>query len=265
VENHAKHLGVHLIEKLRKGVYTSIEELNAATVKIVAAINARPFKDKSDIRESRDAAFEKYDRPQMRPLPNSSYSTCDYKYFLRIPDNYHLEYDGHYYSVSYTFCGKPAILKATMSEVRICDGDNRLICTHQRSYRAFPRYVTEDAHMPSAHLFSRNLNVHDGSYYRRWASAFGPSMATLIDRVLRSTKHEEQSYRSCAGILHMCKDVPGDVVEEAASSCVAANACKYTYFKKALGQAGGRRARDGARGPGGLPAHDNIRGRGYYQ
>jgi len=92
VENQARHLEVHLIEKLKEGVYTSIEELNAATVRIVAAINARPFKDKSDIRESRDVAFEKYDKPQMRPLPDGIYSTCDYKYFLRVPDNYHVKW-----------------------------------------------------------------------------------------------------------------------------------------------------------------------------
>ena len=34
------------------------------------------------------------------------------------------------YSVLYTYKGKPAILKATMTEIRICDEYNRLICRH---------------------------------------------------------------------------------------------------------------------------------------
>ena len=54
----------------------------------------------------------------------------------------------------------------------------------------------------------------------------------MIDRILRSFKHEEQAYSSCAGILHSSKEVPHAVVEEAAEHCVKANACRNKYFKK---------------------------------
>lgn len=43
--------------------------------------------------------------------------------------------------------------------------------------------------------------MHDGDYYRRWASAIGPDMYTMIDRALHSSKHEEQSYNSCNGFF----------------------------------------------------------------
>ena len=84
-----------------------------------------------------------------------SYTHLDvYKrHVLKVPNNYHIEYDGHYYSVLYSYCGKPAILKATASEIRICDQYNRLICTHKRSYREFPLYITVDEHMPPEHLY----------------------------------------------------------------------------------------------------------------
>ena len=75
----------------------------------------------------------------MKPLPDGSFTVCDYKTVTRIPDNYHIEYDSHYYSVVYTHCGKSAIVKATASEIRICDQYNRLICKHKRSYRDFPK------------------------------------------------------------------------------------------------------------------------------
>ena len=117
----------------------------------------------------------------MNKLPDESYTPCDYKYFLKVPDNYHLEYDAHYYSVLYTQLGKPAILKATMTEIRICDEYNRLICKHPRSYRDFSLYVTEDSHMPQEHRYYKEINLHDGAYYRRWATVYGDSMITLID------------------------------------------------------------------------------------
>ena len=201
VENHVRFLETHLVEELKKDTYTSLEALNAAVKKIVADINQRPFQKKSDIRKSRMNGFEKYDKPRMNQLPGESYTLCDYKYFLKVPDNYHLEYDAHYYSVLYTYKGKPAILKATMTEIRICDEYNRLICRHPRSYRDFPLYITDDNHMPPEHLYYKEVNAHDGAYYRRWASVYGESMVTLIDRILRSSKHEEQAYNSCAGVL----------------------------------------------------------------
>ena len=80
-----------------------------------------------------------------------------------------------------------------MTEIRICDEYNRLICRHPRSYRDFPLYITDDSHMPPEHLYYKEVNAHDGAYYRRWASVYGESMVTLIDRILRSSKHEEQA------------------------------------------------------------------------
>ena len=192
IENHVRFLETHLIERLKENIFTSLDSLNKETQKIIAAINQADFRNKNDIRRTREYAFQTYDKPKMKPLPSGSFTTCDYKYFLRIPDNYHLEYDDHYYSVLYTYHGKPAMLKATMSEIRICDENNRLLCKHVRSYKDFPRYITDDSHMPPEHLYYKELNAHDGAYYRRWASVYGESMVTLIDRILRSVKHEEQ-------------------------------------------------------------------------
>lgn len=252
------------MEKLKEGIYTSMAALNQRILEIVEAINRRRFTKRSDIRFTRKDAFEKYDKPRMKQLPGMGYTLCDYRYFSRVPENYHLEYDGHYYSVFYTYLGEPAILKATMSEIRICDRNNRLICRHARSYRTFPLYVTEDSHMPEKHRYYKETNRHDGAYYRRWASAFGQNTAVMIDRILRSFKHEEQAYNSCAGILHSCKDVPHAVVEEAAERCVKANACSYKYFKKVLNTVRNERAAGNTR-PGHLPKHENIRGKEAFQ
>ena len=265
VENHVRYLETHLIEKLKENApYSSIEALNMEAERIIADINQRNFRNQRDIRKSRQHAFEIYDKPRMKSLPAGHFTVCDYKYFLRVPDNYHLEYDGHYYSVVYTMHGKPVLLKATMSEIRICDENNRLLCTHVRSYKDFPRYITDDAHMPPEHRYYKELNAHDGAYYLRWATVYGDAMVTLIDRILRGVKHEEQAYNSCKGILHLCNDVPRHIVEEAAQTCIDASACKYSYFKKALSRLMNHEQASGdTRGR--LPEHENIRGRDSYK
>lgn len=263
VEAHVRFLETHLVEKLKEDIYTDFESLNEAAKKIVDELNSRPFEKKDGLRKTRMQAYEAYDRPRMRALPDSAYTLCDYRYVPKVPDNYHIEYDNHYYSVLYTYCGKPAILKATLSEVRICDANNRLICKHARSYKDFPRYITKDEHMPANHQYYKDVNAHDGNYYRRWASAFGEDMAYLIDRVLRSAKHEEQAYNSCAGILHMCKEAPRHIVSEAAHKCKEANICKYSYFKKVFQMMMNENSSHTNNGS--LPSHQNIRGRDSYQ
>lgn len=261
VENHVLAVERWVLPRVRGRAFATLTELNGVISEAVSEINAAPFQRKSDIRGSRDEGFERYDRPAMRALPAGRLTTCDYRYFTRVPDNYHLEYDSHYYSVPYTYLGKPAMLKATPGEVRICDGDNRLICSHRRAYKPFPRYITQDDHMPPAHRFSKELGERDGAYYRRWAAAIGPATAEMVDRLLRSYDHEEQGYRACAGVLHACADAPRGTVEEASRACVASNSCRYTYFRRALAQAASR----AGGGRGALPGHDNIRGKGCYR
>ena len=260
VENHVRYLETHLIEKLKEKIYTSFEDLNADIKKIVAVLNARPFQNQAF---SRQEMFIKYDKPCMKPLPGGEYTTCDYKAVLKVPNNYHIDYDGHYYSVLYTYCGKPAILKATSSEIRICDQYNRLICTHRRSYKDFPLYITTDEHMPPEHLYYQEINSKDGNYYRRWASVFGPSMSELIDRILKSSKHEEQAFNACAGILHRVKAIPKGIAEEAARKCIEMNSCRYSTYRQVLKKMECDEHPESS--PESLPSHENIRGKDYYK
>lgn len=67
--------------------------------------------------------------------------------------------------------------------------------------------------MPPEHLYYQEINSKDGNYYRRWTSVFGPSMSELIDRILKSSKHEEQAFNACAGILHRVKTIPKGIAE----------------------------------------------------
>ena len=257
VENHVRYLETHLLEKLKENIYVSLSELNHDIQKIVAVLNSRMFQNRN---YSRQDAFTKYDKPCLKPLPGGCFTVCDYKTVTRIPDNYHVEYDNHYYSVVYTHCGEPAIIKATQSEIRICDSYNRLICKHHRSYREFPKYITDNSHMRPEHLYYKEVNEKDGAYYRRWASVFGSNMSEFIDRLLKSSKHEEQAYNACAGLLHSVKDMPHGIVDEVSRQCIQMNSCRYKTFKQLLAKVQSTPTPDGA-----LPTHENIRGKDFYK
>ena len=259
VEKYVQFLETHLLEDLKDKVYYSIEDINRDVRKIIATINSDK---KTEDSLSKMESFLRYDKPQMKPLAGESFMLCDYKYFSRVPNNYHLLYDDHYYSVLYTYYNQPAILKATMGEIRICDRNNKLICTHRRSYKDFPKYITKPEHMPEDHLYYKDVNSKDGDYYRRWATCIGPYMAKLIDAILLKPEHEEQAYNSCNGILHMCKDHSKLRLEELAKTCVESNACRYSYFKRLLQDCQEGSASASANT---LPEHGNLRGKEIFQ
>lgn len=115
--------------------------------------------------------------------------------------------------------------------------------------------------MPAKDRFYKEINEHDGDYYRRWGAAIGSNTARMIDIVLRSFQHEEQAYNSCNGILHMCTGVSKDIVESVSAECIQLNACRYTYFKKLLNKAVSTGRCDDKQ----LPKHENIWGKDYYK
>lgn len=260
VEKHVQFLEIHLLEDLKEKVYYSIEDINKDIKEKIAEINNRKLQAQP---YSRMEAFLRYDKPQMRPLAGGSFALCEYKHFAHVPNNYHLLFDDHYYSVLYTYYNQLAILKATMAEIRICDKNNKLICTHRRSYKDFPKYITKPEHMKPEHQYYKEVNSKDGAYYRRWASSFGPYMSKLIDTILLTPQHEEQGYNSCNGILHMCTNQSKLQVEEAAKLCVESNACRYSYFKKTLSNiANFHHSQVDSKA---LPEHENLRGKEIYQ
>jgi len=263
VEKHVQYLETHLVEKLKEEVFTSFEQLNARVKEIVNIINNRPTKTVT--KETRLEMFDRYDKPCMKSLTDGEFMTCEYKAFSKVPDNYHLEFDGHYYSVSYKHLGEPAIIKATPSEVIICDKYNRVIYKHQRSYKNWPKYITCDEHMKPEHLYYKNVNSKDGDYYRRWAAIFGPNMAKFIDIMLQSQAHEEQAYNSCNGLLHACKNSPHYIVEEVAQKCLETKSVFYSTFKKRLEAATKSIAVEESSSESEfLPSHANIRGEAVY-
>ena len=259
VEKFVQYLETHLLEDLKEKVYYSIEDINRDVKIKIAAINSDK---KTSGSLSKMESFLRYDKPQMKPLAGESFMLCDYRYFSRVPNNYHLLYDDHYYSVLYTYYNQPAIIKATIAEIKICDRNNKLICTHRRSYKDFPRYITKPEHMPPEHRFYSDVNSKDGDYYRRWASCIGPFTKDFIDRILLSSEHEEQAYNSCNGILHMCKDKSKLLVEEVSKACLESGACRYSYFKRLLNE---NTDNSSATKKETLPLHANLRGKEEYR
>lgn len=258
VENHVKWLETYILEHLKGRWFSSFSELNAEIAIIMEELNTRTY---SNGKGNRKEIFEKYDKPALRPLPHESLKV--YTYIIKtVPNNYHIEYDGHYYSVPYTYYKQEVTLKASYFDIIICDSMNHLICKHKRAYKPFPKYITLEEHMPKNHRYYYTENKMDGNSYKQWAKNIGNNVYELICKVIVSFRYEEQSYKSCHGILQLCKDHPKAYADLAAKMCLDAHIYNYSHFKKQLYNLINHKK---SAESGQIPEHKNIRGKSHYE
>jgi Mu transposase, C-terminal domain len=84
---------------LRHHTFFSLTEVNTVISPLREALNQRPFKK---LPGSRHRLFEALDRPALRPLPAQPYAYAEWKQ-VRVHIEYHVEVEGHYYSVPYAW------------------------------------------------------------------------------------------------------------------------------------------------------------------
>jgi transposase len=255
-------VGVQIVERwilaaLRRHTFFSLKEVNLAISQLLVQLNAKPFKKLPGCRQS---AFELLDKPMLRPLPAHRYEYGIWKK-ARVNIDYHIEFDGHYYSVPHALVGKEVELRVTAGMVE-CLHNSLRVAVHARS-RKRGAHTTVDEHMPKSHR--AHMRWTPGKLLN-WAVSIGPSTRDVVQYQLTHKAHPEMGYRTCLGLLALARQY-GDERLEAA--CKRAMAIKSPYRNSVLSilQAGLDQAPlpqpDHPSDPI-APAHDNVRGAGYY-
>ena len=76
---------------------------------LLVDLNQRPFKKLPGCRRS---AFESLDTPALRPLPAERYAIGRWK-TAKVNIDYHVEFEGHYYSVPHRLVGAKIDVRVT--------------------------------------------------------------------------------------------------------------------------------------------------------
>lgn len=97
----------------------------------------------------------------------------------------------------------------------------------------------------------------------RQASKISANTGILVERVIRDKPHPEQGYRAALGILSLARRYEHDRLDAACERALIINALTYSSVRSIL-QAGLDRVNPIIEPGNPLPAHSNIRGRGYY-
>lgn len=254
-------VGVQLVERwimmrLRKQTFFSLAELNQAIRVHLDQLNAKPFKKRTG---SRQSEFEALDQPALKPLPKHPFEYCEVKK-ARVHMDYHVDYQGHYYSVPY---------RLVKEEVMIHAGEHTLEIFHQRQRVAMhPRshhkggHTTDSNHMAKAHLKHQEWSP---KRFLSWAEKIGPHTQALVQHQLTHRPHPEHGYRACLGLLNLTKQYGADRLEAACRRAMAIRAPTYKSVSSILTKGLDRVALEDTPEQSALPlTHNNVRGADYY-
>lgn len=192
---------------LRDGQFFSFRELNEAIRVKLEEFNDRPFQKKEG---SRSELFRDEELPLLAPLPATRYELAEWKQ-LTVQFNYHISFDGMQYSVPYEYIKRKVDVRITDTIIEVFYSNNR-IASHCRLRGRKGQYSTALEHMPKDHQEYLEWN---GDRFRKWAERIGSATFSVVDSILRSKRVEQQTYRSCMGLLKLAEKYSPQRLESA--------------------------------------------------
>jgi transposase len=241
---------------LRHRRFFSLEELNAAIWELLEKLNTRPFKKLEGCRRS---AFEKLDRPAMRPLPARRYEIGAWKLEVGVNLDHHLEYDHRFYSVPCELISAKVDVRASATMIEVWRA-NRRITSHERSYGPKGTAVTKPEHRPRAH---REWGEWPAERLVAWAQTRGPRTGEVAAAILARGPHAESGRRACLGLVRLGERHGNERLEAACGRALAIGNPTYksvnAILKNGLEKAGLVEEVEPER-----VVHENIRGGDYF-
>jgi transposase len=251
--------GVQLVERwilaaLRTRKFFSLEELNEAIGELLVKLNGKSFQK---LPGSRLSVFTDLDQPALKPLPLERYEYARWKK-SRVNIDYHIELEGHYYSVPYLLVQQEVTARYTARTVEIFHEEKR-VASHSRSCLR-GQHTTVHEHMPRSH--QEHLSWTPTKMIE-CAGKIGCKTACVIERILNSRQYPELGYRSCLGILRLARAYSEPRLESACARAVRIGAYTYRSVKSILKNGLDRETLPKISQAVAVP-HQNIRGGDYF-
>lgn len=245
-----------ILARLRHQRFFSLAALNKAIAGLLQELNQRPFKKLPGCRAS---SFAQLDQPALKPLPATRMAIARFKP-ARVSIDYHVELDGHYYSVPHRLVGERVELRITATTVEVLHGQSR-VAAHALNPRRGAHSTTPE-HMPTSH---REHLQWTPSKLIAWGERIGSATAAVVRWQMEHRDHPEQGYRSCLGLMRLARKYGGERLEAA---CIRAQAYRSPTLKSIESILSGGLDQHSVEAPipteSSMPLHENLRGPHYY-
>ena len=227
VEGTVGNISTWITAALRNEQFFTLVELNAAIHEKLEIFNSKDFQKKEG---SRWSLFHYEELPFLSPLPTTSYELADWKQ-ATVQFNYHISLDGMLYSVPYEYIKRKVDVRVTDRIIEIFYNHNR-IASHKRLYGRKGQYSTILEHMPPDHQKYLEWN---SDRFRKWAERIGTHTHKVISAILTSSRVEQQTYKSCMGLLRLAERHSEESLEVACEKALSYTASpSYKSIKNIL-------------------------------
>jgi transposase len=253
--------GVQLVQRwvvaaLRKRQFFSLAQVNEAVGELIAKLNQRPFRK---LPGTRLELYQQLDRPALQPLPLRPYEFAAWKKD-RVRLDYHVEVDGHYYSVPYQLAQQAVEIRYTATIVEVLYRGKR-VASHARSCEK-PGTTTEASHQPKSHQRYREWTP---TRLLEWAETIGPFTHRLVEEMMIHRPHPEAGYRAAMGLRPLASQYGEQRLEAAATRAVRCKLYRLENMRSILNTRLDQQPLPMLVTTAAEPvAHDNIRGAEYY-
>ena len=149
-------------------------------------------------------------------MPATPFEIAEWK-LATVQFNYHIAVDKIYYSVPYQYIKNKVDVRVTSTTIEVFYNHER-IASHRRLYGRPGQYATVTEHMPADHQKYLEWN---GERFRKWADSIGIHTSKAIDAILTSGRVEQQSYRSCMGLLKLADKYSPAQLEKACEKALS--------------------------------------------
>lgn len=258
-------LGVKLaqrwgIAKLRNRTFTSIGELNIALAELTEAINSRPMKKYRN--KSRNQLFEELDRPALRALPEYRYEFAQWRLNFVVPQDYHVQWNNHYYSVPYRYVGDKVRIRITASvlEVYLHSGDMP-IATHVLS-EADGGCSTMKEHQPQSH---RAYAEDQGAELFAWAQSIGADVGSFVHKHAEIHRRPALTLQAVRGLKKLGDQHGAERLNSACKRAISIPNVSVTSVRSMLSRRIENTPLRGRATSPSLPQHQNVRGADSYK
>jgi hypothetical protein len=176
---------------------------------------------------------------------------------LRVPDDYHVEYLGSYYSVPHQYRGHLVDQRATNSTLEVVLNRQCIAC---HVLRDEPGRSTLQDHMPIAHL---RQNEQDPELLLEWAESIGKNVLTWVKSNLQQRRDYANALKSVRNLRRWAREEQiHDRLDSACGFALKLGALSFPRLRSVIVNRSDLRLpiESTAR----VKDHDNLRGPEYY-
>ena len=244
-----------ILMRLRNQQFDGVDDVNEAIAPLLERLNNKLFQK---LPGSRASAFAQIDAPALQALPAQPWEFAVFK-TVKVHIDYHVEFEGHRYSVPQALVGQVLELRVTQTAVEVVHRGQRVAAHKRNAHKG--GFTTVAAHLPAAHRahmeWSPDRLIH-------WGQGIGVATGQTVTRLLQERQHPEHDYRACLGLLSLVKQYGKPRLEAACQIALELGTTKYSHVRDILAN-----KRDQMKPPSTTdwisPEHGHVRGSSYYQ